>query len=81
MLLLSEQVRLTEYDPSDRTACAGADECLLNSCARLFAVGDGSPSTGQESMARSVAFARNSGVDVEALRPDGASRTALEKVS
>jgi hypothetical protein len=44
VLLLSEQVRLLESDPSDRGAWVGADESLLCSCARLLAVWDGLPS-------------------------------------
>ncbi|MFF8925911.1 hypothetical protein ACF1AO_01480 [Streptomyces longwoodensis] len=76
LLLLSEQVRLLEYDPSDRGACVGADESLLRSCARLLAVWDGSPSNGQDATAHLVAFARSSGIDVEVLWPDGADRMA-----
>nr|WP_262056988.1 hypothetical protein [Streptomyces sp. STR69] len=81
LLMLSEQVRLLEYDPSDGSACAGADESLLLSCVRLFAVWDGSPSTGRDSTARLVAFARDRGIVVEVLWPDGASRMALEEAS
>ncbi|MGV9936770.1 hypothetical protein ACWC4C_05905 [Streptomyces olivaceoviridis] len=76
LLLLSEQVRLLEYDPSDRGACVGADENLLRSCARLVAVWDGSPSNGRDATAHLVAFARSSGIDVEVLWPDGADRMA-----
>ncbi|MGW4560855.1 hypothetical protein ACWEN3_00150 [Streptomyces sp. NPDC004561] len=74
LLLLSEQVRLLEYDPCDRGACVGADESLLRSCTRLLAVWDGSPSNGRDATAHLVAFARSSGVDVEILWPDGAGR-------
>ncbi|WSX18240.1 hypothetical protein OG496_44105 [Streptomyces sp. NBC_00988] len=81
LLLLSEQVRLLEYDPSDRGACVVADESLLSSCARLLAVWDGSPSSGRDATAHLVAFARGSGIGVEVLWPDGASRMALEEVS
>ncbi|GGJ43484.1 hypothetical protein [Streptomyces brasiliensis] len=76
LLLLSDQVRLLEYDPTDRDACVGADESLLRSCARLLAVWDGSPSSGRDATAHLVAFARSSGVDVEILWPAGAGRTA-----
>ncbi|MEU1258508.1 hypothetical protein ACWHLZ_23475 [Streptomyces chartreusis] len=74
LLLLSSQVRLMEYDPADRGACVGADEDLMRSCARVLAVWDGSPSDGRDATAHLVAFARSSGVDVEVLWPDGASR-------
>ncbi|MEU5096271.1 hypothetical protein [Streptomyces sp. NPDC020996] len=76
LLLLSEQVRLLEYDPSDRNACVVADESLLSSCVRLLAVWDGSPSCGRDATAHLVAFARSSGVDVEILWPEGAGRVA-----
>jgi len=79
--LTAPTLAMLEYDPSDGSACAGADESLLRSCVRLFAVWDGSPSTGRDSTARLVAFARDRGIDVEALWPDGASRMVLEKAS
>ena len=43
LLLLSEHVRLLEYDPSDRDACVRADEDILKSCGRLLAVWDRLP--------------------------------------
>ncbi|WP_240529025.1 hypothetical protein [Streptomyces antioxidans] len=49
LLLLSQQVRLVEFDPGDRGACVSADESLLRNCARVFAVWDGSPSNGRTS--------------------------------
>ncbi|MCD9879150.1 hypothetical protein [Streptomyces guryensis] len=76
LLLLSEHVRLLEYDPSDRDACVGADESVLGSCARLLAVWDGSPSTRRDATAHLVAFARASGIEVEILWPEGAGRMA-----
>ena len=79
LLLLSEQVRLLEYDPTDRGACVGADESLLRSCARLLAVWDGSPSSSKDATARLVAFARGSGMDVDVLWPEGAGRTAPDE--
>lgn len=72
LLLLSEQVRLVEYDPGDRTSCVTADESLLRSCARLLAVWDGSPSNSRDWTAHLVAFARSHGIDVEVLWPQGA---------
>ncbi|WP_308311171.1 hypothetical protein [Streptomyces sp. GbtcB6] len=76
LLLLSQQVRLLEYDPSDPGACLGADQSLLRSCARLLAVWDGSPSDDRDTTAHLVAFARGSGVDVDVLWPEGAGRMA-----
>ncbi|MFF4509146.1 hypothetical protein [Streptomyces sp. NPDC001401] len=77
LLLLSEQVRLVEYDPGDRGACVAADESLLRSCARVLAVWDGSPSTGRDATAHLVAYARSHGVDVEVLWPSGAAHQAV----
>ncbi|MFD1659001.1 hypothetical protein ACFSL4_12470 [Streptomyces caeni] len=79
LLLLSEQVRLLEYDPADRGACVGADENLLRSCVRLLAVWDGSPSNGRDATAHLVAFARSHGVDVEVLWPDGAEHVGAHR--
>ncbi|MBD0421900.1 hypothetical protein AB0L35_06625 [Streptomyces sp. NPDC052309] len=76
LLLLSERVRLLEYDPADRDACVGADERLLDGCERLLAVWDGSPSNGRDATAHLVAFARGRGIGVEVVWPPGASRTA-----
>ncbi|WCE02373.1 hypothetical protein PGH47_40990 [Streptomyces sp. HUAS 31] len=52
-----------------------ADKGLPIAFARVLAVWDGSPSGGRDATAHLVAFARSSsGVDVEVLWPDGASR-------
>ena len=72
LLLLSQQVRLLEYDPGSRGSCVTADESLLRSCARVLAIWDGSPSTSRDATAHLVAFARSHGVDVEVLWPHGA---------
>ncbi|MFE7276105.1 hypothetical protein [Streptomyces sp. NPDC057623] len=79
LLLLSEQVRLLEYDPADRSACTGADENLLRTCGRLLAVWDGSPATSRDATAHLVAYARGCGIDVEVLWPADARRMAVEE--
>ncbi|MDR3083027.1 MAG: hypothetical protein LBV60_19250 [Streptomyces sp.] len=79
LLVLSEQVRLLEYDPADRGACVGADESVLRACDRLLAVWDGSPSNGRDATAHLVAYARSSGVDVDVFWPAGARRMSLEE--
>ncbi|WP_422131398.1 hypothetical protein [Streptomyces misionensis] len=71
-LLLSQTVRLVEYDPADRASCITADESLVRSCGRLPAVWDGSPSNGRDATAHLVAYARSHGVDVEVVGPCGA---------
>jgi hypothetical protein len=74
LLLLSEQVRLVEYDPADRDACVRADERLLRACARVVAIWDGTASNGHDTTAHLVAYARSHGIDVEVLWPVGAER-------
>lgn len=74
LLLLSEQVRLVEYDPADRDACIRADERLLRACARVLAIWDGTASNGHDTTAHLVAYARSHGIDVDVLWPDGAER-------
>ncbi|MFF4731609.1 hypothetical protein ACFY3M_41195 [Streptomyces mirabilis] len=74
LLLLSQQVRLLEYDPADRDACVRADERLLRSCARVVAIWDGTASNGHDATAHLVAYARSHGIGVEVLWPDGAER-------
>jgi hypothetical protein len=79
LLLLSEQVRLLEYDAADRDARIGADESLLRSCGRLLAVWDGSPSDSRDATAHLVAYARGCGIDVEVLWPADARRMVMEE--
>ncbi|MEU6379809.1 hypothetical protein [Streptomyces sp. NPDC046909] len=76
LLLLSEQVRLVEFDPGDRGACVAADESLLRSCVRVLAIWDGRPSSGRDWTAHLVAYARSHGVDVEVLWPSAAEHEA-----
>ncbi|MFY4721240.1 hypothetical protein [Streptomyces sp. LaBMicrA B280] len=77
LLLLSQMVRLVEYDPGDRASCISADEALVRSCARVLAVWDGSPSNGHDATAHLVAYARSHGVDVEVLWPRGAEHRTV----
>ncbi|MBQ1089272.1 MULTISPECIES: hypothetical protein [Streptomyces] len=79
LLLLSEQVRLVEYEPGDRDACVNADESLLRACGRLLAVWDGSPSNGRDATAHLVAYARSHGIDVEVLWPSGAGHEPFRR--
>ncbi|WEB45180.1 hypothetical protein MOV08_41755 [Streptomyces yunnanensis] len=77
LLLLSQQVRLLEYDPADWDACVRADKRLLRGCARVLAVWDGTVSNGRDTTAHLVAYARSCGIDVEVLWPDGAERVSM----
>ncbi|MFI6344149.1 hypothetical protein [Streptomyces sp. NPDC050560] len=79
LLMLSEQVRLLEFDPADRGACVGADESLLRTCALVLAVWDGSPSNGTDATAHLVAYARSHGVDVDVLWPQGAEHRPVPR--
>ncbi|GHJ33869.1 hypothetical protein IGW14_39600 [Streptomyces hygroscopicus subsp. hygroscopicus] len=79
LLMLSEQVRLVEYDPGDRGSCVSADESLLRNCARVLAVWDGSPSNGRDVTAHLVAYARSHGADVEVIWPRGAAHEAVRR--
>lgn len=74
LLLLSQQVRLLEYDPVDQDACVRADERLLRACARVVAIWDGTATSGHDTTAHLVAYARRRGIHVEVLWPDGAER-------
>lgn len=61
LLLLSQQVRLLEYDPADRDTCVRADERLLRACAWVVAIWDGTASNGRDTTAHLVAYARSHG--------------------
>ncbi|WP_405810246.1 hypothetical protein OG729_36270 [Streptomyces sp. NBC_00210] len=78
LLLLSEQVRLLEYDPASGSSCVAADESLLRTCARVLAVWDGSPSNSRDATAHLVAFAHGRGIEVDVLWPAGACRMPLD---
>jgi hypothetical protein len=74
LLVLAEHVWLPAFDPTDRDACVGADERLVQTCRTVLAVWDGSLSDGRDATAHLVAFARARGIRVEVVRPDGSVR-------
>ncbi|MGW0859083.1 hypothetical protein [Streptomyces sp. NPDC002690] len=74
LLVLAARVRLLDFDPGDRDACVGADECVVGESRTVLAVWDGSRSDGSDATAHLVAFARGRGIPVEVVWPDGASR-------
>jgi hypothetical protein len=51
LLMLSQRVRLLDYDPSSQRSCASADESLIRSCSRVLAVWDGTPSSARDATA------------------------------
>ncbi|MGW2240536.1 hypothetical protein [Streptomyces sp. NPDC001759] len=75
LLLLAEEVRLAEFDPTDRGARGAADERLVRSAGTVLAVWDGSPSDGGDATAHLVAYARARGIPVDVVWPEGAART------
>ncbi|WP_086826648.1 hypothetical protein [Streptomyces sp. NRRL B-24572] len=80
LLMLSQQVRLVDFDPADHDSCVRADESLLRACARVLAVWDGSPPNARDVTAHLVAFARARGIEVDVLWPAGAVRTSPQDV-
>ncbi|MEU4100752.1 hypothetical protein [Streptomyces tanashiensis] len=74
LLMLSQRVRLLDYDPSSHRSCAGADESLIRSCSRVLAVWDGTPSSAHDATAELVTFARRQSIDVDVVWPAGADR-------
>ncbi|MDT6984660.1 hypothetical protein ACFSUJ_23290 [Streptomyces lusitanus] len=80
LLTLADQVRLLDYDPTDRDACVGADERLVAASSLLLAVWDGSPSDGRDATAHLVTYARARGIEVEVLWPEGAARDRTPRV-
>ncbi|MGW3974703.1 hypothetical protein ACWEFD_36175 [Streptomyces ardesiacus] len=83
LLMLSQHVRLIEYDPLNHASCVRADEGMLRTCGRVLAVWDGSASTGHDATAHLVAYARRHGIKVEVLWPKGGGRSpaAVEELS
>ncbi|MQY15039.1 hypothetical protein SRB5_52160 [Streptomyces sp. RB5] len=73
-LLLADQVRLIEYDPTLTVPDITADEQLVGACRRLLAVWDGSRSTARDATAHLVAYARGLGIEVDVVWPPGAAR-------
>ncbi|MEU1264236.1 hypothetical protein ABZ473_19510 [Streptomyces cellulosae] len=74
LLTLADQVRLLDYDPTDRDSCVGADERLVAAGSLLLAVWDGSRTDGRDATAHLVTYARARGIPVEVLWPEGAAR-------
>ncbi|WP_142149203.1 hypothetical protein [Streptomyces sp. SLBN-31] len=75
LLLLAEEVRLAEFDPTDRGARVGADERLVRRGGTVLAVWDGSLSDGGDATAHLVAYARARVIPVDVVRPEGAAPT------
>ncbi len=75
-LLLSQaaEVNAMPFETGGRDAYAAANEHILTSIDRLFAVWDGQPSTGKGGTADAVAQAQTRGIPVTTIWPAGAER-------
>lgn len=67
-------VRVMPFDDANREAYEAANESLVSSCERLFAVWDGQGAVDKGGTAAVVQFARSKGTPVEIIWPDGAQR-------
>ena len=67
-------VRVLPFDRANRDAYEAANEVLLESCDRLFAVWDGGGAIDKGSTASVVHQARSRGIPVDVIWPDGAVR-------
>lgn len=81
LLLRADEVWDLPFDPADRDASVTADEQLVRSCDRLFAVWDGSPSGRRDATAHLVAYARSLGIAVEVMWPAGAERMGVSPLA
>jgi hypothetical protein len=69
-------VRTMPFAEANRIAYEAANEVLVTTCDKLFAVWDGQNGVDKGSTASVVAYARSKGVPVEVIWPDGARRDA-----
>lgn len=77
-LLLSQaaEVNAMPFETGGREAYAAANEHILSSIDRLFAVWDGQPSAGKGGTADAVTQAENRGIPVTIIWPAGAERVS-----
>jgi len=68
------KVHTLPFDQANRDAYEAANEMLLSFCDRLFAVWDGQGGVDKGGTAAAVAEARERGLPVEIVWPDGAAR-------
>ncbi|MGH3888867.1 MAG: hypothetical protein ACRDSZ_20310 [Pseudonocardiaceae bacterium] len=67
-------VHVMSYKEANRVAYEAANELLVSTCDKLFAVWDGQSGADKGSTASVVEYARSRGVPVEVIWPEGASR-------
>ncbi len=68
------KLHVLPFDQANRGAYEAANETLLSSCDRLFAVWDGQGGVDRGSTASVVVEARERGLPVEVIWPEGAAR-------
>jgi hypothetical protein len=68
------KVQVLPFDEANRDAYEAANEALLSSVERLFAVWDGQRGVDKGSTASAVAEAHSRGLPVEVIWPDGVAR-------
>lgn len=68
------EVLVLEHPTASRDAYQAANEVLIARADRLVAVWDGAPSNGKGGTADTVTLARDAGVPVDVVWPDGAAR-------
>ncbi|GAA3981003.1 hypothetical protein [Thermobifida alba] len=74
LLVRSSWVRYMSHLSAGRQAYEDANEAVIGSVDRLFAVWDGRPAAGKGGTADAVAAARARGVPVDVIWPEGARR-------
>ncbi|AAZ55283.1 hypothetical protein JCM3263A_08700 [Thermobifida fusca] len=74
LLVRSSLVRYMSHLTAGRQAYEDANEAVIGSVDRLFAVWDGQPASGKGGTADAVAAARARGVPVDVIWPEGARR-------
>jgi len=74
LLVRSAWVRYMSHLSAGRQAYEDANEAVIGSVDRLFAVWDGRPAAGRGGTADAVAAARARGVPVDVIWPEGARR-------
>ncbi len=67
-------VRIMPFEEANRVAYEAANEVLVLTCDRLFAVWDGQSGADKGGTASVVEYARSRGVPVEVIWPEGAAR-------
>jgi hypothetical protein len=74
LMAAAKTVRVMDFDHANREAYEAANEAMMSSVDELVAVWDGQPGTGSGGTAEVVAEARERGLPVTIIWPEGAKR-------